>query len=393
MDPSPDLPLVRPTFESADETEYVELMIQREVQRSAWQSEVMRRSQRSRAPELNKWGMKMLMCEEGPIGLVPGMLYRDSLARLYGSPGSAKSFLALDIALSLAAGRMPDGSARAAEKVVYVMAEGQRVNADRIKAWLSKHDLSADALEGWFHAVPEAVPLTEGGVEELVEWVHELSAGLVVLDTKNAMMVGDENSASDFATARRALDRIRTASSACVMLVDHVGHEGTRARGTSAATAAMDTEIRVTKDNEQCPAVMTAELTRDKAGEAGTVSSWRLVPEYPSAVLQPTQVTARIPIIGAPEPVALPDQVAQYTGPGARAIGDLARLMILNRKSVTGMARAEVVRMLSEVTRHQRSTITRAWSALIDMGYLESVHEDPTPVQALTGAHVWIGPA
>jgi hypothetical protein len=115
-------------------------------------------------------------------------------------------------------------------------------------------------------------------------------------------------------------------------------------------------------------------------------------------VLQPTRAAARIPIIGAPDPVALPDEVVQYTGPGARAIADLARLMILgtspkHSKSTTGMTRAEVVRVLSEVTQHERTTIGRAWSALKGMWLIASAYESPTPIQEQTGAHVWIGPA
>jgi RecA-family ATPase len=42
-----------------------------------------------------------------------------------------------------------------------------------------------------------------------------------VLDTKNRMMVGDENSATDVAVMVRAMDELRTAAGACGVLVDH----------------------------------------------------------------------------------------------------------------------------------------------------------------------------
>lgn len=328
------------------------------------------------------------------------MYYADSLARVYGKPGCGKSFMVLDQALTFATGGFWYGDKLARSRVIYVMAEGQSVNRDRAQAWLSRHGKTQQDLEGWFWVVPDALALTEAGVQEFVGVVTELQPGLVVLDTKNAMMVGEENSASDFARMRRALDMIRKASGCCVVIIDHTGYEGTRARGSSAATAGMDTEIRVTKDDDQRPAVITAELTRDKAGETGGTWTWRLVPEHPAAVLErddsPTVSPARTQDAEWPlSDLQIPAALVHYEGPGEKAIRDLALMMmfetsVVHDPSRLGMTLAQTTRALAQ---HDRGSVRRAWSALKDRGYLESTLDKPTELQDASGPHVWTGPS
>lgn len=330
---------------------------------------------------------------------MPFMLYEDSLSRMFGAPGSGKSFVALDIALSMAAGRFWGGRRLEQRKVVYVMAEGQRVNADRAEAWTSRHGVGVEDLDDWFFAVPDAIALTEHGVTELVAWVRDNQPGLVVLDTKNAMMIGEENSASDFAAMRRALDLIRKAAGCCVLLVDHTGYEGTRARGTSAGTAAMDTEIKVTKDDDQKPSLITAEVTRDKAAEAGHTLAWHLTPEHPAAVLVSTTAAVQTKEDMRPDWVRdetpLPDAIEGYEGPGQRAVVPLARYMRMVAGPKGDMAR--IGRTLADARTElkdevDRKTVGIAWSSLKAMGYLECRFEEPTETQERTGAHVWNDP-
>lgn len=323
------------------------------------------------------------------------MIYEDSLARMYGAPGSGKSFVAMDMALSLAAGRSWAGRMLRPTKVVYVMAEGQAVNADRMEAWMSRNGVDADRLDDRFFAVPDAVMLTETAAAPFVAWVRENQPKLVVLDTKNAMMVGEENSASDFAVMRRTLDAIRKASGCCVLLIDHTGYEGSRARGSSAGTAAMDTEIRVEMDSTERPATVTAEVTRDKASEAGYRLAWRLMPEHPAAVLVPTDVSEVAPPT-LPEWLTdfdpLPEEIEAFEGRGAAAIKPLARYMRMAAGPKGDPAR--IGRSLAEAASDlkdelDRKTVRMAWSALKSMGYLESKFDDPSETQDRVGPHVW----
>lgn len=332
---------------------------------------------------------------------MPYMIYEDSLTRMYGSPGSGKSFVALDMALSLAAGRAWGGRMVKPTRVVYVMAEGQAVNADRMDAWLSRNGVDIDRIEDTFFVVPDAVMLTEHAAAPFVDWVRENQPKLVVLDTKNAMMAGEENSASDFAAMRRTLDAIRKASGCCVMLVDHTGYEGTRARGSSAGTAAMDTEIRVDMDDTDRPVLITAEVTRDKAAESGHRMAWRLTPEHPAAVLVPVDVPEqRTPVeipIWTCSPLPIPEEILDYKGTGATHLETLSRLMMHDagraaEPSRIGLSRAEVCTLVKEaaaVVPHvsfNKSGVIRAWSVLQELAWIEAATEKTNEV----GRHIWV---
>jgi len=87
--------------------------------------------------------------------LVPRMLYRDGLAVVFGAPGAAKSFLMLDICLSLTSGAMwmlggevrIDGRDGGPGIAHYVMAEGAGTNRARTRAWLYHRGVDRAAIK------------------------------------------------------------------------------------------------------------------------------------------------------------------------------------------------------------------------------------------------------
>lgn len=355
-----------------------------------------------------------------PEPLVHKMLYRDSLARMFGAPGGGKSFLALDLAMAVALCRFWGGLKVKGGPVIYVMAEGQRVNGDRAAAWLSKHSIEPSELEGRFFTVPDAVLLTEAAAADFIKEVARIRPALVVLDTKNAMMAGEENSATDFAVMRRTLDAIRKAADCCVLLIDHTGYEGQRARGSSAGTAAMDTEIKVDKDDEQNPSLITVEITRDKAGEAGEKWAFHLLPEHPAAVLVPTSITD----VKSTSADVNPDMpqwrdfnveeilprwiVDKVDGSGKTYLIQVARYMAFETSMTLDPSRdgknvAQVTAALKPTTTDRRALdawrngVSRAWSQLKDKGCLQYFNngdpdKPPTAHQERSGPHLWSGP-
>lgn len=409
-EPSPDEDELSEEEERARaRAEYEERQTLLEVARQRRQREATRRIEAEDAPPLRVLRGDGFLNAPRPTPLVSKMLYRDSLARIYGEAGSGKSFVALDIALSIALGKWWGGVRMTAAPVVYVMAEGQAVNADRTEAWLSKHGAELDEN---FIVVPDAVLLTEFAAKDLIELVRREQPVLVVLDTKNAMMIGEENSATDFAALRRTLDLIRKAAGCCVALVDHTGYEGTRARGSSAGTAAMDTEIRVTKDDSNKPSLVTAEVTRDKASEAGASWAWHLVPEHPAAVLMKTDVPDIHQAADPDKPQwrdassdGLPPWIEQRRGAAKTYLIELARYMRFETAreqdpSGHGRTLAQAVADLKPPTTDKRVTdawrtgVRRAWSQLKKedcLAYWDRTNGG-TDLQERSGAHVWTGP-
>jgi hypothetical protein len=367
--------------------------MQREVEEQRRRRDARRLLEAEDLPPLRVLGFGDFLTSPGPEPLVPNLLYRDSLSRLFGPPGCGKSFVALDLALRVALGWSWTRLPVVAGPVVYVMAEGQRVNTDRARAWLDRNAVAEQDLEGRFFAVPDAVMLTPTSVEPFVAFVEEIGAALVVLDTKNAMMVGDESSARDFAELRAAMDLIRKASGACVLLVDHTGYEGERARGSSAGTAAMDTELRMSMPER---GRFTLTVTRDKASEDGFTRDFELEAAPPAAVVVPAVPGGG----GGPQSdrawrdasgVEIPDDVTAYKGTGAAAVPDLARLMAHDAApdqadpGRVGLSRAEAARALKAAPGHSEPTVRRAWSVLLDLHHIVPAAEGIGE----TGRHVW----
>lgn len=329
------------------------------------------------APALQWWSISELLSSPSPEALIDNFLYLNSLARIFGKPGCGKTFVSLDMCLHVVTGRQWRGHDVKQGPVVYVMAEGQAVNRDRIQAWLTDHNVAAEELDGRFVAVPHAVLLTPMAMKDFLAKVTQLRAVMVVLDTKNAMQVGEENSATDAATMRRALDMVRTATNACVALIDHSGHgDSDRARGSSAVTAAMDTEIRVTKDGDD----ITVTVTRDKAAAPDTTVDLTLWPVPPSAVLRKGRGQADSGSGWREYP--LPIELLNYSGPGESHVPTMARYMAVHASDNVGLSRAE---LFSALNLGKPGAARSAWAHLIEKKWITPAEG----VQAPTGRHTW----
>jgi hypothetical protein len=183
--------------------------------------------------------------------LVTDLFERDSLVTVYGPPGSAKSFAALDMACSIATGSEYHGRAVQTGPTVYVAGEGFNGIARRLQAWRIVHGVAREDLPLSVSNMPAALTDPENltTVLEALRQIDEPPA-LVVVDTvARNFGPADENSTQDMTRFVNACDEIRLAHGCAVMLVHHVGHgDQTRARGSSVLNGAIDTALRITKD-------------------------------------------------------------------------------------------------------------------------------------------------
>lgn len=178
-----------------------------------------------------------------PAPLVAGVLDLNTLALLYGPSGCTKTFIALDLALSVATRTWWHGRAVEAGPVLYVVAEGLGGIGARVDAWQRQRQVWKAGETSW---LPMAVNMLDPlAVDGLVEVVREIRPRLVVLDTFARCMVGgDENTARDVGTAVENAERLRRACGGCILLVHHSGKDvEAGARGSSALRAAVATEL------------------------------------------------------------------------------------------------------------------------------------------------------
>lgn len=182
-----------------------------------------------------------------PAPLIDGLLYLDSLAMLYGPSGGGKSFVGVDIAMTVGSHRQwwhANGVANGL--VLYVVAEGASGISLRTDAWEKRHEDEANVL--WH---PMAINVFDfAWASALAEVVEELRPSLVIIDTYARSTLGlEENATKDTSIVVANLDMIRVAAGCCVLIIHHSGKNiESGARGNSALKGAMDTEIELIGD-------------------------------------------------------------------------------------------------------------------------------------------------
>src|SRR5690625_1765522 len=88
---------------------------------------------------------------------------------------------------------------------------------------------------------------------------------MVVLDTLNRVMQGEENSATAMAALMRGVETIRQRVGCAVQIIHHTGHgDKMRARGSSAFFAALDSEVTIKQLGTR---VVELESTKSKDSE------------------------------------------------------------------------------------------------------------------------------
>lgn len=184
--------------------------------------------------------------------LIKPILERDTLTILYGDSDTYKSFLAIDMGLTIAHGLAFGGLRVHQGPVFYVCGEGQGGIGRRVEAWhISRAIPSRDAP--FFVSKRPGALLDEDSAsavaEEIQARLDEAGLGapaLVIIDTMSANFGdGDESKNADAARFMANLNLyLRGQFSCSVLVIHHVGHmEKERERGAYAIRANADARI------------------------------------------------------------------------------------------------------------------------------------------------------
>jgi len=215
-----------------------------------------------------------------PDWLVHGLFEKNSLNILFGDPGVGKSFLALDIGASIAAGLPFHSHGTKQGAVLYICGEARGTIARRCNAWAAHNDVELSDIPFYiFNGTPQLLDAASlAPLAKALADIAEKEGGiqLIILDTWNRLQGGDENSTADAAKAIAALDKLREPYSAAALIVHHSGHsEKQRMRGASALNAAADNAFRVELINGTI--MLTATKTKD--GQAPQPAAFKLIDE------------------------------------------------------------------------------------------------------------------
>lgn len=211
-------------------------------------------------------GLDITKPPEPPEWLIEGFLDVADLSVIFGPFGSGKSFVALDVTLSMATGldvftMYPTGEPGA---VLYVASEGLRNFENRARAWAwhraegnplriaELQALIADNVRLWVaedeHGKRQPLPLNlakdvDRGLDLLEGLADEGVAELIVVDVIADTAEGVDENSADFGKVLRRLRGL----AAPVIALHHTGKDEAKGmRGSSAAPAAADNVILVT---------------------------------------------------------------------------------------------------------------------------------------------------
>jgi AAA domain len=287
-----------------------------------------------------------------PEPLIGNVLDQGTTALLYGRWGTAKSFIALDWAASVATGRSWQGRTTEQRRTLYVAGEGAFGFKGRVDAWETGWDTKIG--DGNFHILPFPVNLTRfvdvANLAALIEWG---GYSFVVLDTLARCVVGaDENSAKDCGEVVDAMIRLltHTPGGRGVMLgVHHAGKDGKTLRGSSAFEGAADTVYFSCRDG----AVIT--LDREKRKDGPEFDHHQFIID---------------PIDGTNSAV-----ISVHRGGGQTDRADRLLSTFVHHFAQTGASKSEL-RLVSDLP---QGTFYRALSDLLQSGELVNTGTDKRP--------------
>lgn len=207
---------------------------------------------------------------EPPSWIIKAVLPKGELVVLFGESGSGKSFVALDLCMSIARGEPWREHRTKQGRVVYIAAEGGGGFRKRLKAYAThcEIDLTGVPFEV-IHGAPNFLQRADA-VDVARAIAKGGSVSVVVVDTFAQVTPGaNENASEDMGLALAHCRGIHRATGATVMLVHHAGKDATKgARGWSGLRAAADTEIEVVRG----PAGRAIRITKQKDGD--DLSTW-----------------------------------------------------------------------------------------------------------------------
>lgn len=209
--------------------------------------------------------------------LLGRLIERGCTGQIFGPSGGGKTFVALDMSLSVGTGGDWIGNRCEQGIVLYFAGEGHSGLKRRVNAW-TRHNGYPDLAD--VYVSRSAVPFNAAGMRTVVAEVKDLetqtgrSVALLVIDTLARHLEGDENSTRDMCEFVRAVDGLRDAfPGSTAVIVHHTGNnteQTGRSRGSSALKAACDFEIQCDKG------LLT--FTKLKDGDPPAPIEFKLVP-------------------------------------------------------------------------------------------------------------------
>ncbi len=331
----------------------------------------------TRKPRFKLHSLKDVLSLPPPDWLIRGVMPVGSQAVLFGPSGSGKSFIALDLALSVATGRKWQGLKVKEGPVTYIVAEGGRGMAKRADAWIQHRGLAP--IDDMFFVLE---PVQLRNPEHIKGLLHQINArnkkpALIVFDTLARCFVdGEENSAKDVGVLVHHAGILQQATGAAILMLHHTGKAANnQERGSTALRGAADVMISQTKAND----IITLRNIKQKDAEEFRPITLRL----DQIKLDMTGGSSGDPVTSC---VVVQADAPQDAGEGALAQGPRTALDVLSNLngdgSTAGEWKAAVEAERGKVVAER--TFQRWRQRLVQEDLVEQVPETNPPKYRLT---------
>lgn len=182
----------------------------------------------------------------------------DSIAWFFGKPSAGKSFAIISLAMSVAVGSPWGHIPVKRGGVLYVCGEGLSGLGKRFKGIRNEYFVRESPKNLLITNEP-VIFTSEKHVLALIDRARDEFDGvardplnLLIIDTKNANMLGNESDSEVMTVFIRNLRRIQRAFKCAVVVVDHVGHgEGKRTRGSTVQLGAAEVAYLFEREDEE----------------------------------------------------------------------------------------------------------------------------------------------
>jgi RecA-family ATPase len=210
----------------------------------------------------------MLQTIPDPKTLIEGVLMQETVAVLWGDPAAGKSFVTLDMAMSIATNQKWFGHKVKAGNVLYIVGEGLAGMKLRAQSWVEAKHRRPQGNEISFLSRPVQFlqDLAPEALEQLIK--EKTPIRLVVVDTLARSIVGySENDNMDMGRLIDVAEQIKEKTKATILFVHHSTKGQLRSmRGASALRGGIDTEIEMTYDEDTKQRVLHCRKQKDAIG-------------------------------------------------------------------------------------------------------------------------------
>ncbi len=205
-----------------------------------------------------------------PSWIIDGVLPdAPGLAILYSAPNVGKTYLVIDMALTIATGRTEwFGHKVKGGKVLYLCGEGNKSFFSRIKCWMQENDEEEPENIRFIYEKKLFNFDQQTDYDEFIKCLEtrcsEENPKLVIVDTMNLYMSRDENSTEETSCFLKSLKTFCSKFNCTVLLVHHTGlKEDRRERGSSTIRGSVDSSIMLTDDK----GIKKIEQVKNRNGE------------------------------------------------------------------------------------------------------------------------------